>query len=265
MFLGAILLRVRTVLWSLRIFQLGFAFWSHFARQRIDVEQGGPGFRACRFISFCLTASLFCSHIPNPLLHLRRASVSLHGQLGCRASASVFFSDLAPSSNSLRFLGGLALLLSRSASSYDEFFSLNGSSLSPLASRFTFYANSLILSSLSVVPQALDCMQHTCRLVWHMFCSLSSSSVERITGGRFFFPSGTLPPCLVLLRYANSENLPCLCKNTGFFRGPFMWHTSGCFCLGILELRKLILFTLCEDGRSRYTGSRVRLNLRSWT
>lgn len=100
MFLWTILYAVHMILWPLLTLQLGFAFWSHFAGHGIDVEQGGPEFRACHiylFLSYALSSAptstiyyFICSTFPS-------CSVALE----CVASHSTETWLLAPAGPSL--------------------------------------------------------------------------------------------------------------------------------------------------------------------
>lgn len=149
MFLRAILQGVPTKPWPLLTFQLGFAFWSHFARQRIDVEQGGPEFRACHiylFLSYALSSTptstiyyFICSTFPSC-----SAAVASRSGGTWLLVPSLFSRTLSlpsGSSVSLRMAYFAIALFVRDPSVCNDLLScLMHASLSPC--HFTFYANS---------------------------------------------------------------------------------------------------------------------------
>lgn len=175
------------ILWPLVTLQLGFAFWSHFARQRIDVEQGGPEFRACHiylFLSYALSSAptstiyyFICSTLPSCSVTLAYSYISLYWNLAVSASRTLSFLWMQP--NALYALClcislpmtyfALTIFVRELSMCNDLFFYLHSLSLS--SSHFTFYENSVITLSLSyvVIPQAFNYIEYTCSFVWHMF------------------------------------------------------------------------------------------------
>lgn len=118
----------------------------------------------------------------------------------------------------------------------------------------SFYANSVILCLCYSSPTALYCMEHTYSLVWHMFFHLSSRSVIwMVAVASLFSAEGTRIGRPTRPHAASLFGIITICKFRWIcrvyakifeFLVPFMWHTNKCFCLGIRELRKLILLTL---------------------